>query len=269
VPAEPEPAGWPRWARLKDKEPLPYAENLALLVRHGDRVWWRGIDDDAFVPLYFYDKFVTLGVGAQVEVRQSGEFELLLHNSTRIVSQGPVALRLAAMDQTTVNVEVQMLTRLRVRVSQRDHTLVLPDGSKIRITSPAATAEETGPAFLILVRGDEPGWLGGRASIFNAGQRPVLYESTLGEWTLEPGQRATFFLQPPPHPISANVVAEGITLEADGRALRGTAAGPAHVAWCGARFQLEANTSVRFDPLQGQPFAAPTGAASMPPQKKQ
>ena len=268
VPSEPEPPGWPRWARLKDKEPLPYAENLALLVRHGDRVWWRGVDDDAFVPLYFYDKFVTLGVGAQVEVRQAGEFELLLHNSTRIISQGPAALRLAAMDQTTVHVEVQTLTRLRLRVSQRDHTFVLPDGSKIRITSPAATAEVTGPAFLILVREDEPGWLGGRASIFNAGQRPVLYESALGEWTLEPGQRATFFLHPPTHPIPANVVAEGITLEADGHALRATSAGPAHVSWCGARFALEANTSVRLDPLQGQPFAAPAGAASVPPQKK-
>ncbi|HZN41023.1 MAG TPA: hypothetical protein VFD82_19610 [Planctomycetota bacterium] len=269
APAEPEPPGWPRWVRLKDKEPLPYAENLALLVRHGDRVWWRGVDEDAFVPLYFHDKFATLGVGAQVEVRQAGEFELLLHNSTRIVSQGPVALRLAAMDQNTVNVELHSLTRVRLRVSQRDNTFVLPDGSKIRITPPAATAEEMGPALLILLRADEPGWLGGRASIFNAGQRPVLYESALGESTLEPGHRVTFFLQPPPHPIPASVVAEGITLEADGRALRGTAAAEAHVSWCGARFALEASTPVRLDPLQGQPFAAPTGTASMTPQKKQ
>lgn len=262
VPAEPEPPGWPRWARLKGKEPLPYAENLALLVRHSDRVWWHSVDDDAFVPLYFHDKFASLGVGAQVEVRQAGEFELLLHNSTRIVSQGPASLRLAAMDQNTVNVELQSFTKVRLRVSQRDNTFVLPDGSKIRITPPGTTAETSGPAFLILLRADEPGWLGGRATIFNAGERPVLYESALGEWTLEPGQRTTVFLQPPTHMIPASVVAEGITLQADGRTLRGTAAGDAHVSWCGARFAVEAGTPVRLDPMQGQPFAAPTGTAS-------
>jgi hypothetical protein len=269
VPAEPEPPGWPRWARLKDKEPLPYAENLALLVRHGDRVWWRGVDEDAFVPLYFHDKFITLGVGSQVEVRQAGEFELLLHGSTRIVSQGPVALRLAAMDQNTVNVELQVLTRVRLRVTQRDNTFVLPDGSKIRVAPPAANEEAAGPALLILLRADEPGWLGGRASIFNAGQRPVRYESAFGEWTIEPGQRATFFLHPPPHPIPASVVAEGITLQADGRTLRGTAVANTHLSWCGARFAVEPNTAVRLDPIQGQPFAAPAGTAPMARENKQ
>ena len=268
VPAEPEPPGWPRWARLKDKEPLPYAENLALLVRHTDRVWWRGVDEDAFVPLYFYEKFTTLGVGSQVEVRQAGEFELLLHNSTRIISKGPIALRLAAMDQTTVVVELQALTWTRLRVTQRDHTFVLPDGSKIRITPAAAGAEPMGPALLFLLRADEPGWVGGRASIFNAGQRPVLYQNAFGETTLEPGQRTTFFLHPPQQPIPAAVAAEGITLEADGRALRGRAAGPAHVSWCGARFSMEANTTLRIDPLQGQPFAAPSGTASSAREKK-
>ncbi len=262
APAEPEPPGWPRWVKLQARTPLPYAEDLGLLVRHVDRVWWRQLDEDAFVPLFFHDKFTTLGPGAQVEVRQAGEFELLLHNSTRIVAQGAGALRLVTMNETTVTVAVQSLTRLLVEAIRREHTLVMPDGSKLHIAPPAVDTEPMGPAIVLFERADEPGWLGGRATVFNAGRRDVLWQHAFGETTLAPGQRLTFFLVPPTNPVPGDLVTDGLAMQADGAALRGRASGSAHAAWCGARFTLAAGESLRFDPLQGRPFSTPPAPAA-------
>jgi hypothetical protein len=52
---------------------------------------------------------------------------------------------------------------------------------------------------------------------------------------------------------------------ADDRAVRFEGAEGAHLSWCGARFRVEAGGSVRLDPLQGEPFAAPKAAAGGAP----
>jgi hypothetical protein len=71
-PAGPEVADWPGWLRLRGREALPYSPEVALLVRHTDRVWWRRDPEAAFVPLFFHDKIGALRAGSEVQVRQAG-----------------------------------------------------------------------------------------------------------------------------------------------------------------------------------------------------
>jgi hypothetical protein len=263
--AAPEVPGWPAWARLRAKQPLPYAVDLALLVRHSDRVWWRAADGDAFVPLYFHDKLRTLHTGAEVQVRQAGEFELVLHASTRFVAQGPTDVQLGALTTTGVELDVRRFTHLRVQASGRDHIVRLPDGSQLQFGGSALEGEAEGPVLVLLHRADEPSRYGGRATIYNAGARSVRWRHAFGESRLAPGERVTMFLQRPAAAAGAGLVDEGGRVTADDRAVRFEGAEGAHLSWCGARFRVEAGGSVRLDPLQGEPFAAPKAAAGGAP----
>ena len=117
----------------QSKQPLPFALDQVLLVRQDDRVWWRESAAEPFVPLYFHDKFRTLGVGGEVEVRQVGRFELLLHESTRVETHGPTRLGVIALDEQRVELTLQHLTWLRLHVSSRVHDVHLLDGSMLHI----------------------------------------------------------------------------------------------------------------------------------------
>ncbi|MBX3463469.1 MAG: hypothetical protein KF830_09875 [Planctomycetes bacterium] len=253
--ADPEPPGWPGWMRLRQREALPFAADLALLVQHADRVWWRRQRDDAFVPLYFHDKLRTLPVGAEVEVRQAGDFELLFHTSSRLVAHGPTELQIAALDEAAVEVELRRFTRLRLQVNGRGHRLRLPDGSQLEVDAEPAAGETAGQVLVLLQRADEPSRFGGRATIFNAGSRAVRWAHAFGAQRLDPGEILTMFLTPPPAPIGAGLVAEGGRSENDGAAITFRGGDGAALSWCGARFEVGAGRTLRLDPLQGAPFA--------------
>ncbi len=253
-PAAPLEPGWPPWARTRDKAPLPFAADLALLIRHTDRVWHRAAIDEPFVPAFFHDKLCTLPAGAEVDVRQSGDFELLLHDSSRVVARGPTFVTLAELTPTTVRLHVPRLTHLRVMASKREHTLVLPDSSRLRFG--AAGAGDL-PFDVGITRADEPGWLGGRATLSNLGPSDVVWQHATGQVTLPPGHRVTFFLRPPPDPALPELdVREGVA-EPDGDAMVCRSSGDGHVRWSGARFALPAGAQLRLDPIQGRPFAPP------------
>jgi hypothetical protein len=276
----PEDPGWPTWLKARSRTPLPYAPNLALLVRNADRVWTRAVDDEAFVPLFHHDKLRTLTVGAEVKVPAAGEFELLLHDSGRLIASGPTELRLQTMDPTQVEVVVRTLTRLRLELAGRIHRYRLPDGSTLLVgrsideppaamlprapgsaeppaTTPAAPPVPVGNAIVTLERADEPGWLGGRATLFNGGTRQVVWQHAFGECFLEPGQRVVLFLSPPATPIPA-ALATDVATTPDGRVLQAHANEAGSLAWCGARFELPAGTSLRLDALLGEPFGGRT-----------
>lgn len=259
--APPEDPGWPSWARLQSRRPLPFASDLALLVQNSDRVWWRQRPDDPFVPLYFHDKLSTLAPGAEVEVRQSGEFELLLHTSSRFVASGPTAVRVTALDDDAVELQIPVFTRLRVQARAREHRLRLPDGSTLRIPAAPLEGELEGPVLLLLERADEPGRFGGRATIFNAGARAVVWQYAFGEVTLQPGRRVTFFLLPPRTPVADALRVDGAAAAIeDGRQVLVRGGEATEVAWCGARFRVPPGTELRLDALQGAPFAPPPAA---------
>lgn len=257
--AEPE-VGWPNWASTRDREPLPFAEQLALLVRHGDRVWWRPSTDEPFVPLYFHDKFRSLPAGSAVEVRQAGEFELLLHRSTRIVASGRSALVLDEMNPERVRVTVQDLTRLAITAGSREHVIDLPGGSQLTLSATDATASET--LAVLLERAVEPGWLGGRATLFNVGSSDVHWQLGGRDVVIPSGHRVTFFLTAPSTTYAAPLLSEGARADLEDGVMVVRASNPVGVSWSGARFQLPAGAQLRLDPLQGQPFTNPTPATS-------
>jgi hypothetical protein len=257
--AEPE-VGWPNWASTRDREALPFAEHLALLVRHGDRVWWKLPEEEAFVPLYFHDKFRALTVGSAVEVRQSGEFELLLHRSTRIVARGRTELVLDEMNPERVRVTVKSLTRLAVTAGGREHVIDLPDGSQLLLPTAAVAEDES--LGVLLERVIEPSWLGGRATLFNVGISDVRWTQGRREVVIPPGHRVTFFLTPPAMPYAAPLLSEGARADLEDGVMVVKASNPVGISWSGARFQLPAGCQLRLDPLQGQPFTNPTPATT-------
>lgn len=254
-PAEPE-NGWPGWARLRERNPLPYAPDLALLVRHSERVWWREASDEPHVPMAFYDKLRTLKAGADVEVRQAGDFELMLHDGSHVVSRGPSAMAIDKLGDDEVVLRFARLTKLRLFGHERAQKVVLPDGSMLLWG--AATPELQGEPVDVHVdrQTSEPGWLGGRATITNYGVREVVFRHAFGEQTLRSGERLTFFLAPPSTDVGAALVTRDTEVQrAAGSATCKAGALPGEVRWSGASFTVPAGRSLRLEALQGDPFA--------------
>lgn len=252
-----QPEDWPTWLATKSKPSLPYQPDRCVLLRHSDRVWFRADPEEPFVPLYFWDKTRSLTAGAAVQVRQSGEFELMLHGGGRIVALGPTGLELRQMDDEAVQIEAKQFTHLRLFVRGRRHEFLLPDGSRVEVPAgPGGEGEEM--AQLVLIRADEPGWIAGRATMFNAGSRPVTWHSHGGDVQLEPSRRVTFFLTPPNQvvpmalvPTLADVERRGAVVVCRPQEPRGST-----VTWSGARFELPTGTTLSLDPLLGTPFRA-------------
>lgn len=259
LPSEDVP-GWPRWLRAIDAPEFPYVPGQALLLRQSERVWWKEPGEDAFVPLYFHDKVRSVVPGTEVEVRRTGNFELLLHGGGRVLSQGPTHLRVDSMDDKQVVLKFSMLSKLRMQLSGREHQLQLPDGSMLVVPAdvPPASPEELpiGPAVLVLERADEPGQFYGRAVLWNGGQRAVRWRYALGEVLLEPGHRMQFFLHPVAAGTGAGLTAAEAEIVANGpaRTITGNAGGA--VQCCGASFALPKGARLSLDPLQGEPFDA-------------
>jgi hypothetical protein len=254
-PAEPE-NGWPGWARLRERKPLPYAEDMALLVRHSERVWWRAASDEPHVPMAFHDKLRTLQAGADVEVRQAGDFELLLHDGGYVVSRGPAAMAIEKLDAGEVALRFARLTRLHLVGRERAQKIVLPDGSLLLWG--AATQEQQGEPVDVNVERltREPGWLGGRARITNYGRREVVFRHAFGEQTLRAGERLSFFLAASASDVGAALVTRDLEVQrAAGTATCKAGATAGEVRWCGASFTVPAGRSLRLEALQGDPFA--------------
>jgi len=256
VPPSAEETGWPSWVRARAKVPLTYTADKALLVRHSDRVWWKAPDEEAFVPLYFYDKLCLVAAGTDIEVRQTGDFELVLHGGSRVVSLGRSAMRIEALTEKTVELRLAGFTRLRLELSTREHLVHLPDGSSLAIP-PDVSDPPIGPANLVIERAIEPSWFGGRATIFNGGARPVQWTHAFGTVAIAPGERVGFFLAPPTCAVPAALTAVDATTTTQGPVLTGVAEQAGTVSWSGARFKLQAGASVRLDPMLGDPFAPP------------
>jgi len=264
-PSEPEVANWPSWVRLREREPLPFKPENVLIVRNADRVWWRKNASMAFVPLFFHAKLEVAGVGAEVQVRQSGEFELLLHDSGHVIAMGPTELAVTASDATKVAIDVRSFTRLRLHGNRREHAFRLPNGSMLTLPAVPEDTDTPGSIVVLLDRVEEPGWFGGRANVFNAGPRDVTLTDALGTTTLPPGHRLGIFLRQPGAPIPAALDAGDAIARREGPAIHLQDTDGGAVSWSGARFTLGAGGAVRFDPLLGSPFDPPAPAETPRP----
>lgn len=269
APADPEAhRGWPEWARTASKEPLPFAPDLALLVRHGDRVWLSTEPEEPFVPLFFHDKVRTLRTAAVVEVRQAGEFELLLHESTSLFARGPSRVELVEMTPAAVRLRLPALSHCRLTASGRKHAIELPDGSHLLFGDDEAT---TGDVLVVVERADEPDWYGGRATITNLGEVPVRWRHASGETLVVPGKRVTFFLQAPRRFVAEALTESGVQKSERGDVVQLQAPSGGTVTWCGASFVLPAGGSVTLDPQLGalvrppEPIAEPAASPASQP----
>ncbi|MGE3174155.1 MAG: hypothetical protein AB7O97_16120 [Planctomycetota bacterium] len=257
-PALPVAPDWPAWIQRKQPGDLPYDAGTAVLVRQSDRVWLRQAGDDAFVPLYHFDTARGLLAGSDVEVRRTGEFLLLLHGGTRFASNGASDLQLVALGESEAHVAVRYLTRIELTVHLRGLRCDLPDGSWLRIEPipEGADGAAAGAVQLVIERASEPGQYRGRATIFNAGDRPVVWNTPFGARELAPGFRVTLFLDPPAHALPRDLQLDAVEATADGARRRFRATGTGAVTWSGARFALPPAAELELDPLLGDPFAA-------------
>ncbi len=244
-PLLPLPPDWPSWVGGRHAEEIPYAPDKAVLVRQSDRVWFSTEADPVLVPLYFWDKFRALGAGSRVQVRQSGEYSLLLHGGSRIEAHGRGETEVVQLDEQHVRLRAPDFTMLRVYCQVRAHEIVLPDGSAL--TADAADVVD-GPVDVLLQRD------GDRAFVFNNGRRPAVLRTPFGDRELPPGQRLYLLLAPPREPIAAGLGHHGVVVQRQGPRLlvQGGQGGSLH--WSGARFDLPPGASLRLDPLQGRPF---------------
>lgn len=262
LPVDPD---WPTWVKAKLARELPYAPDKAILVRDTDRVWIRQVGEEAFVPLYFFDKLRAVVAGVEVEVRRTGSFQIVFHEGPRLSASGVTALGIEQMDADLVRIRIDRLTNVQLTVVGRAFQTRLPDGSELVVEPMQATE---GRAEFRIVRVSEPGWFGGRARIFNSGLREITWRTSLGESRLAPGDRAEFLLVPSPRPIPTGLVSKDVLVETNGPVLSARARGTGgSLSWLGARFTLPASSSVQLDPLLGDPFAAKPPAPSSAPGK--
>lgn len=278
APATDEPLGWPTWARMQHKQPLPFAPDRGLLIRHAERVWQRAAADEPFVPLAFHDKLRGVAAGAAVAVRTIGEFELLLHSSSRIIARGPTEMHVDELSEGKVVLRAPSITWLRIATTAREHAIALPGGGMLRIDAPPPAVV---PSFLpapvpmsttlpgvtdvVVDRMSEPGWLGGRASLTNLGATAVRWSHPGGEALIPPGHRIVFFLADGALAAGASLDSGGAVREDVGDGVVCRAVKDVRVGWSGAAFELPAGSSVRFDPQGGRPFAATPAAATKGP----
>lgn len=286
LPTAPTPLpAWPAWVRTAQKRPLPFAVDRALLVSDVQRVWFRETADEAFVPLPFHDPFRTLQPGAEIEVRQNGQFGLVLHASTNCNAHGPTRVELVTLDEQQVRLRIPVLTSLRIEAASRHHVLELPDGSLLEFdglpavddlaapppaanqglgalfgaTAPTSAGQLPEATRVTIERVDEPRWYGGRAQIHNLGGQSLTWRRGAEVVTIAPSQRATMLLTPP-EGIAATLELEGMSVTRREHALElgteGAAEAPHTVSWCGARIEVDGGATVRLEPLQGQLLGA-------------
>ncbi len=268
-PAPPAAPDWPAWIKSKRPVPLPYEPSVAVVVRQSDRVWWRPNADEPFVPLYHHDNARALESGAELEVRTTGEFLLMLYGGTRISSFGTAKLRLDELAEQSAVASVAEFSSFDIRVAKRGFACALPDGSRLVFDPPAAPEAGgvgVGEAGVRVCREIEPGRYVGRATIFNFGSRAVRWLTPLGEVALLPGYRVTMLLTPAQNALAANLTETNAAALADGPRRVWSATEDGSVTWSGARFELPTGSRLVLDPILGDPFGrrsvvAPAGAA--------
>ena len=241
-----------------------------MLIAQAGRVWWRAAADEPFVPSMPHDDFASLPVGAEVSLRSKGALEVLLHESSRLEARGPTSVRVAALDEQRVALELDELSWLRLRASSRLHTLTLPDGSELEFQPTGAAEDLPGglaglaalfggavlpvtarPAQVEIIRADEPASYGGRASITNYGGEPVTWRHAFGETKIGPGQRVVFFLTPPAAPAPAGLAPGDARVRQNGSEATCRALTDTQVQWCGASISVPAGGSVKIRSVAG------------------
>jgi hypothetical protein len=232
---------WPSWiAGELTGEAAVATPTRAALARLADRVWFFTPDDNAFVPLSFYDKIRAVESGTLVEVRTKGDFQLVFHDGGQLRSFGRARVALGQLSEAMAELGLGAFRHMWLVAKTRPLKVVLPDRSVLELQGCS-----------VALRSDN-----GIGSIRNHGPNAAVWTGRPGRVELAPAHQLSILTEVP----RSEYVPAGLDLSGavragrEGRVLEVHAAGSGAVQWSGASFRLGSGDDLRLDPLAGAEF---------------
>lgn len=254
APGVARPVGlWPSWLSGGAATTERARPDQALLQRASDRVWFRAHDEEAYVPLPYWDRVRTFEAGAGVQVRSmSGDFVVYLHDNASMQSVGPIHLETILLNEVTAEFEVLDVYFLRLDARKRTVRLRMLDTSVLEVTESVARIER----------------IGDRLVIRNEGVNAILVRAPHGLVEVAQNREVSLLAMPPAEAVpSTALVLQGTArsrIDARRADLDGGSAGGT-VEWLGARIKLRAGVAATLEAAGGDSFpefhgARPVGA---------
>jgi hypothetical protein len=233
VPVAPD--RWPSWIEGGVGSEVRATPERAVLVRGVDRVWFLDPGEAAFIPLAHYDRFRFLRTGSRVEVRGSGEYEVVMHDSSTVRSLGLSALAVVHMDERELSLQIDVAQQLWLTARSRPMRVRLPDGTLIEFNLGQARLED---------RGD-------RYRLSNEGSSAIAFTGSAGSGELLGAEQMSIWKAPPvADPVPGQLQLRGDTAMVEGSeevSVRGGADGQVVVS--GAVFDLGQGSTMVIRPL--------------------
>ncbi len=243
APGAPRPEGlWPSWLMAGSATTDRARPDQAVLVRISDRVWYRGKDEEAYIPVPFHDRIKTLEVGAGVQVRtMSGDFSVYLHDSASMQSVGPIHLETVQLTELAAEFDLLDVWFLRLDARKRSVRLRLLDQSVLEIAESQVRLTRVGDRIVLRNEG------------------PNAFRVRTGASSIEvPANREVAVLATPPPaavPSTALVVHGTAQTRIDARRATLTGgSGGGTVEWLGARIKLGAGAGAVLEAAGGDSF---------------
>lgn len=274
---------WPTWvdvggaARQVERvrgetEDRPQASEC-YFVRMSDRVELRPSGEKGYYPLQFWDTARRLGIGSRVRLSGRGRALMIFSDGTQVelIESGEVGFVQGTIDRLVL--ELSSVTRAFVRLGSRGVEIRMPDASVLRGRQSSfeiqRQVQDTG--------GENGGAPADRLAVTNWGPDPLRLEApvalrNMGADNLELAPRRRLLLalvtsdagrEPLAEDLPKTIPGGGIDLRAGVHATvrkdrRGLAvearSGDAVLRWGGTRLRVPLGTTLRIDPLLGDPF---------------
>lgn len=273
---------WPTWVDVggaarrvesmtPDAEERPQASEC-YFVRMADRVELRPSGEKGFFPLEFWDTSRRLGIGSRVRLSARGRALMLFSDGTQIelIEDCEVGFVQGTIDRLVV--DLSAVTRAFVRLGSRGVEIRMPDSTvvrgrrsnfEIRRESEHA-AVRTGPALdrIVLTNwGPEPLRLEAPLALRGMGSDSIELaprrQTQLALVSSDSGLTPVIDDLPKTIPGGGVALRAGVhaTVRKDRRGLEVEArSGDAILRWGGTRLRVPIGTTLRIDPLQGDPF---------------
>jgi hypothetical protein len=186
--------------------------------------------------LAYHDRFRFLATGGRVEVRGKGEFQLALHDGGGMRSRGPCSLEVTGLSAEAADLRLMSVDKVWLTARLRPLRVQLPDGTQLEFTAGLLQIEQKSDHIRIT----------------NTGSSPIRYVGPYGSGEISGPRFITVWS------ATAESAAFGEALQVDGRVtqsragqaitVRGGKGG--RVVWSGARFALDAGSTLRLEPLK-------------------
>ena len=229
---------WPSWIEDgKGGGVMRATADRGIVVRATDRVWFKDPEEEAFIPLVFYDRFRYLETGARIEVRGKGEFQMVLDGGANVRSSGPCGLLVTAMNEQEMALSVNAATNLWLRARVRPFRVLMPDGTELTFADTLVRIEHVGD------------WI----RIGNLGKHPIEFSGTAGQGKLEgPTFIHLWDNAPSSRPHGHELEFQGdVALQHSGDVTTVRGGKDGSVTWSGAKFRVATGSTLTLKPLAG------------------